>query len=70
MLTNGLKWLFCNGTEMGLDRPLHFNAVATAEDLLRHNFLPQRPTKVLSHGWNSEGKDFSDDFVAGKLLKT
>ena len=51
---------------MGLDHPLHFNHLVEAEDLLAHDFFSGRPTKILSHGWNSDGRDFSDNFVEGE----
>ena len=50
--------------EYKLDHPLPFNASAAvaANNLLEHGFNPERPTKILVHGWTSEGLEFSHDF--------
>merc|ERR1711872_130833 len=31
--------------------------------LLESNFDPARPTKILSHGWNSHGRGYGQDFA-------
>ena len=56
-------------TELGLHDPLPFYANSAPIDLLKHRFNPNRPTKILAHGWTSEGKDFADDFAQGKITK-
>merc|ERR1712038_1777441 len=35
--------------------------------LLESNFDPARPTKILSHGWNSHGRGYGQDFAPSSL---
>jgi hypothetical protein len=55
--------------EFGSDAPFVFDATTPYTELLGHGFLPDRPTKVLTHGWSSDGHDFADIFVQGKNKK-
>ena len=49
--------------ENGPDNPLEFKAGVDPQVLLNATFDPTRDTKFLSHGWNTEGKGFGEDYV-------
>ena len=53
--------------EFGLHQPLPFYANTAAIDLVKHSFKPNRPTKILAHGWTSAGLEYGDDFAEGKI---
>ena len=55
--------------EFGLHQPLPFYANTAAIDLVKHSFKPNRPTKILAHGWTSAGLEYGDDFAEGKIPK-
>lgn len=51
--------------ENGPDNYFKFTADTNPEELLAHHFNPNRDTKFLSHGWNSDGVGFANKFVKG-----
>ena len=56
--------------ESGLDAPFTFDGTTPYTELLKHGFISERGTKILAHGWNSDGHDFSDVFAEGKQSYT
>ena len=56
--------------ESGLDAPFTFDGTSPYTELLKHGFISERGTKILAHGWNSDGHDFSDVFAEGKQSYT
>jgi hypothetical protein len=54
--------------ENGAKSPIQFEFGASGDDLLVAGFHPERPTKILSHGWNSNGLGFCEEFVQGENL--
>lgn len=53
-------------TENGVFGPTQFNFDATGNDLLAAGFNPERSTKILSHGWNSNGPKHCEKYVEGE----
>ena len=47
----------------GIDNPWNFKAGVQPHELLDRNFDKNRDTKLLSHGWISNGLTFSTPFV-------
>jgi len=42
-----------------------FDHTSSADDLARAGFSPERETKIIVHGFTSNGQDFGDEFVDG-----
>ena len=53
--------------EGGLSNPFQFNHETTPEELRQNNFNPNRPTKILAHGFTSD-VSFAEPFAKGKIL--
>ncbi len=53
--------------ESGPTSPWEFKAGVDPKELLHRHFDPNRPTKFISHGWNSGGVGHSRPFVEGKI---
>ena len=51
--------------ENGVDNFLEFDAGVDPQVLLDANFDPTRPTKFLSHGWNSHADGYGKPFIKG-----
>ena len=52
--------------EGGIDAPFVFNHDTAPQQLLDNHFDPNRPTKVLSHGFSSD-VGFAEPFAKGKI---
>ena len=52
--------------ESGFDNPFVFNHETAPEQLRDNNFNPNRPTKILAHGFYSS-VSFAEPFAQGKL---
>ena len=53
--------------EDGAENYWEFEAGVDPQELLNRNFDPSRPTKFISHGWNSDGPGFAKGFAEGIL---
>ena len=53
--------------ESGFSNPFEFNHETLVYELLEHNFDPNRPTKVLAHGF-TDSVSFAEPFAKGKTL--
>ena len=53
--------------ENGVENSWEFKAGVDPQELLNRNFDPQRPTKFISHGWNSNS-GFAKGFVEGNFF--
>ena len=53
--------------EDGTENYWEFEAGVDPKELLNRNFDPSRPTKFISHGWNSDGPGFAKGFVEGRF---
>ena len=52
--------------EGGISNPFQFNHETTSEELINNNFNPDRPTKILAHGF-SDSVEWANPFAEGKL---
>ena len=50
-------------TKGGIENPWKFKAGVEPAELLQRNFDNKRMTKLLAHGWNTNGLTFSTPFV-------
>lgn len=66
---NSRTSFFLYTPENGVNNPIQFEFGASGNDLLAAGFHPERSTKILSHGWNSDGLGFCREFVEGKNKK-
>ena len=55
--------------ENGVDNYLEFDAGVDPQVLVNANFDPKRPTKFISHGWNSHGDGHSRPYVKGMIVE-
>ena len=55
--------------ERGLEDPFEFKAGVNPNELLAHNFDPNRPTKFIAHGWTDNG-NHAKPFAEGKEVQT
>ena len=51
--------------EGGISNPFEFNHETTPEELRNNNFNPNRPTKILAHGFH-DGGTWAEPFAKGK----
>ena len=54
--------------ERGINDPLEFKAGVNPDELLFHNFDPNRPTKFVAHGWTDDGFIIGEPLAEGITL--